>query len=156
MDIVRALQSCKTCLTYNVQRVGYHPLQQLSASLPFDVVHLDLFGPLPVSSQGNRYVLLAVDSLSRFVVLRPLKDKSALSTAQGLYSIFVDFGFPKTLISDNGAEFVNQGSSTSIGNPFFVFFPSKSELSETADVYEIAGTLLGNISPLPLSSVSLF
>ena len=107
-DIVRALQSCETCLTYNVQRVGYHPLQQLSASLPFDVVHLDLFGPLPVSSQGNRYVLLAVDSLSRFVVLRPLKDKSALSTAQGLYSIFVDFGFPKTLISDNGAEFVNQ------------------------------------------------
>ena len=60
-DISQVLQSCETCLKHNLQRVGYHPLQQLSASLPFDVVHLDLFGPLPVSSQGNKYTLLIVD-----------------------------------------------------------------------------------------------
>ena len=107
-DIAQQLQSCDTCNKYNLQRIGFHPLQTQSASLPFDLVHIDLFGPLVVSSNGNKFVLLVIDSLSRFVVLRPLRDKSALTVAQALYSCFVDFGFPKALVSDNGTEFVNQ------------------------------------------------
>ncbi len=50
---------------------------------PWDVVSLDLL-QLPASHQGSRYLLVCVDHLSRYVVLAPVKDKSAISVAHAL------------------------------------------------------------------------
>ena len=46
-DLVR---HCKPCISYNVSRMGYHPLQPITASLPMDHIALDLLAlckPLP-------------------------------------------------------------------------------------------------------------
>ncbi len=43
---------------------------------PWDVVSIDLL-QLRASHQGSRYLLFFVDHLSRYVVLAPVKDKSA-------------------------------------------------------------------------------
>jgi transposase InsO family protein len=90
-----------------VHKSGFHPLSPIHASLPWDHVAIDLFCPGITSQDGYNYVLLLVDICSRFTILRPLRSKSAIDTAQALLSIFADFGFPKILQSDNGTEFVN-------------------------------------------------
>ena len=41
------------------------------------------------------------------MILRPLQDKTALSVARVLFTIWTDFGFPRIVQSDNGTEFVN-------------------------------------------------
>ncbi len=45
---------------------------------------------------------------SRYVVLAPLKDKTAKSVAHGLIThLFCPYSAPRVLLSDNGAEFRN-------------------------------------------------
>ncbi len=75
---------------------------------PFDVVGIDLL-QLPRSFQDSTYVLVCVDHFSRFVVLAPLRDKSATTVAHALVShLFCPFTTPRVLLSDNGMEFKNQ------------------------------------------------
>ncbi len=75
---------------------------------PWDVVSIDLL-QLPASNQGSKYLLVCVDHLSRYVVLAPIKDKSANSVAHALITrLFCPYSTPRVLLSDNGAEFRNQ------------------------------------------------
>ncbi len=75
---------------------------------PWDVVSIDLL-QLPVSHQGSKYLLVCVDHLSRYVVLYPVKDKSAKSVAHALIThLICPFSTPRVLLSDNGTEFRNQ------------------------------------------------
>ncbi len=52
---------------------------------PFDVIGLDLL-QLPRSSQCSGYILVCVDHFCRFVVLAPLRDKSAATVDHALVS----------------------------------------------------------------------
>jgi len=99
---------CTECLRFNIAKRGYHPLQPISASNPFDHVAIDLAGPFPTSHIGNHYLCVLVDVHTRFCILRAIPDKSMGTIASTLVDIFCNFGFPKILQSDNGTEFVNQ------------------------------------------------
>jgi hypothetical protein len=101
------IATCQQCLKYNTGKTGFHPLRTISAALPFDHVAIDLFGPLTPSTNGSNYVLLLVDIATRFVILRPIMDKTAESVSRALYMIFTDFGIPQIIQSDNGTEFSN-------------------------------------------------
>ncbi len=71
------------------------------------MVSIDLL-LLPASYQGSKYLLVCVDHLSRYVVLAPLKDKTAKSVAHALIThLFYPYSAPTVLLSDNGAEFCN-------------------------------------------------
>ncbi len=75
---------------------------------PFDVVGIDLL-QLPRSTQGSVYILLCVDHFSRFVVLAPLRNKSAVTVAHAIVShLICPYTTPRVLLSDNGTEFKNQ------------------------------------------------
>jgi hypothetical protein len=72
-----------------------------------DRLAIDCALSFPTSPRGNNILLIVVDVCTRFVFLRPMPDKSDRSVALSLLSIFIDFGFPKILQSDNASEFVN-------------------------------------------------
>ncbi len=81
----------------------YSPPERLK-----DVVSIDLL-QLPASNQGFKYLLMCVDHLTPYVVLAPLKDKSAKSVAHALDThLFCTYTAPRVLLSDNGTEFRNQ------------------------------------------------
>jgi len=48
------------------------------------------------------------DHLTKYIILRPLKSKTAEEVAYQLMNIFCMFGVPFILQSDNGHEFVNK------------------------------------------------
>ena len=106
-DALELVASCPDCQRFNIARHGYHPLTPISASLPFDHVAIDLAGPLPTSHAGFNYILIHLDVLTRFVLLRPLHDKTSDTIAKTLFHLWTDFGFPPIIQSDNGTEFVN-------------------------------------------------
>ena len=93
---------------HNLARVGFHPLQAIQAELPFEHISKNLFGPLTTTLSGYNYVLVVVDIATCFVLLKPLRDKTAEETAWNLAQCFTDFGVPKILQSDNGTEFANR------------------------------------------------
>lgn len=71
----------------------------------FQVWQIDLFGELPITPSGHRYVFTAVDMFSKYLFCLPMQNKDTLSTAEALIQLISLFGCPQTLMSDNGTEF---------------------------------------------------
>nr|GFC70989.1 reverse transcriptase domain-containing protein [Tanacetum cinerariifolium]GFC83199.1 reverse transcriptase domain-containing protein [Tanacetum cinerariifolium] len=67
----------------------------------FDVWGIDFMGLFP-SSKGNKYILVAVDYLSKWVEAKALPTNDARAVVKFLKSLFSRFGTPKAIISDRG------------------------------------------------------
>nr|GFA85643.1 reverse transcriptase domain-containing protein [Tanacetum cinerariifolium] len=63
-------------------------------------------GPFP-SSQGNKYILVAVNYLSKWVEAKVLPTNDARVVCKFLKSLFARFGSPRAIISDRGTYFCN-------------------------------------------------
>nr|GEZ11821.1 reverse transcriptase domain-containing protein [Tanacetum cinerariifolium] len=72
----------------------------------FDVWGIDFMGPFP-SSKGNKYILVAVDYLSKWIDAKGLPTNDARVVVRFLKSLFSRFGTPKAIISDRGTHFFN-------------------------------------------------
>ncbi|GJU61846.1 reverse transcriptase domain-containing protein [Tanacetum coccineum] len=72
----------------------------------FDVWGIDFMGPFP-SSRGNKYILVAVDYLSKWVEAKALPTNDARVVVKFLKSLFARFGTPRAIISDRGTYFCN-------------------------------------------------
>nr|GEY24862.1 hypothetical protein [Tanacetum cinerariifolium] len=72
----------------------------------FDVWGIDFMGPFS-SSRGNKYILVAVDYLSKWVEAKALPTNDARVVCKFLKSLFARFGSPRATISDRGTYFCN-------------------------------------------------
>nr|GFB11730.1 reverse transcriptase domain-containing protein [Tanacetum cinerariifolium] len=59
------------------------------------------------SSQGNKYILVAIDYLSKWVEAKALPTNDARVICKFLKSLFARFGAPRAIISDHGTYFCN-------------------------------------------------
>ncbi|GJZ00581.1 reverse transcriptase domain-containing protein [Tanacetum coccineum] len=64
---------------------------------------LDFMGPFP-NSKGNKYILVAVDYVSKWVEAQALPTNDARVVIKLLRRLFARFGVPKDLISDRGTH----------------------------------------------------
>ena len=63
-------------------------------------------GPLPITSRGKSYILMAVDYLSRWAEARAVRQITAKDVAKFVYEdICCKFGVPMEILSDNGPGF---------------------------------------------------
>nr|GEX46910.1 reverse transcriptase domain-containing protein [Tanacetum cinerariifolium] len=72
----------------------------------FDVWGIDFMGPFP-SSRGNKYILVAVDYLSKWVEAKALPTNDTRVICKLLKSLFARFGTPCAIISNRGTHFCN-------------------------------------------------
>ena len=74
----------------------------------FDAWGIDFMGPF-VSSNGNKYILVAVDYVSKWVEAIALANNKGKSVTTFLKkNIFSRFGTPREIISDGGSHFCNR------------------------------------------------
>ena len=106
-DAANYVKGCLPCQRYVIGRRGFHPMKSIHAALPWDHIGIDLKSFNVPSAEGNSYLLVVVDICTRFVFLRPIKDKTMETITSALFTLFCDVGFPKIIQSDRGAEFVN-------------------------------------------------
>nr|GEW11448.1 hypothetical protein [Tanacetum cinerariifolium] len=69
----------------------------------YDVWGIDFMGPFP-SSRGNKYILVAVDYLSKWVEAKALPTNDARVVCKILKSLFARFRTPCAIISDCGGS----------------------------------------------------
>ena len=73
------------------------------------LVSIDIVGPLPVTEEGNKYVLAAVDHFTRWVEAFPIRNQKATTVATKLVDgLFCRFSPPEQLHSDQGRQFESE------------------------------------------------
>nr|GEU71012.1 DNA-directed DNA polymerase [Tanacetum cinerariifolium] len=72
----------------------------------FNVWGIDFMGPFP-SSRGNKYILVAVNYLSKWVEAKALSTNDARVVVKFLESLFSQFETPRAIISDHGTHICN-------------------------------------------------
>ena len=120
-ECLKVTKSCILCLKFNIKGYGFHPARTITAGAPFDHALWDIIGKLPTSINGYNFILVIIDVLTRFVILRPLVTKSAVEIASRLVEVFANFGVPKILQSDNDRALLNETTEKIRGLAGFQF-----------------------------------
>ena len=107
-DIYHHCRSCLTCASISGGGHRHHPpLQPLPVGAPFERVGIDVM-EMPQTCQGNRYVLVIVDYLTKWTEAFPMQDQSSETIAR----LFADnvicrHGVPNQLLSDRGTNLLS-------------------------------------------------
>src|SRR6266496_458631 len=67
-----------------------------------------MVGPLPITQRGNKYIIVAVEYLSRWQEAKLIPEANAKETSEFLYSLICRYSRFDHLHSDRGTEFVNE------------------------------------------------
>ena len=98
---------CKICPLAKQKRLPFSSSNNMAAS-PFDLLHLDVWGPFRVPTiDGYRYFLTIVDDCSRVTWIYLLKDKSSVTTVFPELLTFIETQFNtsvKAIRTDNVPE----------------------------------------------------
>ena len=109
-DIKDWLQGCELCQRRNPPQPSPRaPLGRISACQPFEKVSWDIMGPLPVSSKGNKYILVITDLFTKWVEAFPIRSTNTETLATILVNeIVCRYGVPRYLHSDQGANLTSR------------------------------------------------
>ena len=70
---------------------------------------MDILGPLTKTTEGHKYILLLVDSFSKWPKAFPLRKQESSEIANVLFrEIFRRYGAPYTIVSDRGQNFMSK------------------------------------------------
>ncbi|KAI3770488.1 hypothetical protein L6452_01622 [Arctium lappa] len=107
-DTQNFVKSCLRCQSLgNISRKDMMPLNPILTVEIFDVWGIDFMGPFP-SSQGNLYIMLAVDYVSKWVEAIATKTNDHRVVCKFVKShIFTRQGYPRVIISDGRTHFRN-------------------------------------------------
>ena len=108
-DIEDFCRSCQVCQKFSKQKVVKAPLIPLPVVIePFRRVAMDIVGPLPRTTSGNRYILVICDYATRYPEAVPVKAVDAEHIAEELVRIFARVGIPEEMLTDQGSNFTSQ------------------------------------------------
>nr|GEZ13441.1 hypothetical protein [Tanacetum cinerariifolium] len=106
-DAFELIKRCDSCQRQGkISQKDEMPQNSIQVCEIFDVWGIDFMGPFP-SSKGNKYILVAVVYLSKWVEDKALPTNDARVVVKILKSLFSRFGTPKAIISDRGTHFCN-------------------------------------------------
>jgi hypothetical protein len=74
---------------------------------------MDIVGPLPITENGNRYILTMIDHFSRYGWAEPIANKDSKNVCRCLSKwLKNEEKKPEMILTDNGCEFVNNDFKT--------------------------------------------
>ncbi len=83
------INSCDVCQRQNYKLLktsaSLHPIPVKSEV--WNMIGMDLIGPLQRTPKGNKYIMTVIDYYSKWAEAGPLQDKTAASVAEFLYSV---------------------------------------------------------------------
>nr|GEW62798.1 reverse transcriptase domain-containing protein [Tanacetum cinerariifolium] len=106
-DAYDMVKSCDSCQRQGkISQKNKMPQNSIQVCEIFNVWGIDFMGPF-LSSRGSKYILVAVDYLSKWVEAKALLTNDARVVVKFLKSLFARFGTPGAIIIDHGTHFCN-------------------------------------------------
>lgn len=104
---VTACLECAHHKTPGGPREGFlHPIPKVNK--PFHTIHADYLGPFVRSKRGNCYILVIIDSFTKFSNITPVRNTKAATTVRSIKEHISYFGTPARLITDRGSCFTSK------------------------------------------------
>jgi hypothetical protein len=105
-DVDAFISGCECCQKFRKRRTqGSHRF--VIEGSPFAELSIDILKLPRADCHNCKYVVVIVDSFTRWTQAVAVEDKTALSAARALLQTVGIFGVPLTIRSDGGGEFIN-------------------------------------------------
>ena len=105
-EVQKVTNGCLKCQQRkpSLQKAGKYAAKP--PSVPWKTVAVDFAGPLIISDNGSKYILVFMDQFTKWVELIPTQDQLATTIVQAFYTnIICRHGCPEYLLSDRGPQF---------------------------------------------------
>ena len=101
---------CDECASKKTVKSKSHaPLGCYLLGEPMERVSMDIMGPLPLTERNNRYILVVIDTFTKFAEAYPLPNQEAKTIAEILVNEFIcRYGCPHQVLTDQGKNFQSQ------------------------------------------------
>ena len=109
--VAEYIQDCALCQAHKVlprpprELLGDRPPPQA----PWERIHVDVWSPGGQSTDGNKYVLGAVDTFSKYLLLIAMPDQTSESIVDAIVNrLMMHYGMPNEIVSDGAMGFASQ------------------------------------------------
>nr|GEX76331.1 reverse transcriptase domain-containing protein [Tanacetum cinerariifolium] len=111
-DALDLVKTCDVCQRQGkILQRDERPQKSIQVCEIFDVWGIDFMGLFP-SSRWNKYILVTVDYLSKWVEEKALPTNDARAVFKFLKNPFTRFGTPRAIISDRGTHFLGENRTS--------------------------------------------
>ena len=109
VDVYKHCRGCLTCASYRGGgRRTKPPLMPIKVGGPFERVGVDIL-EMPLTMDGNRYVVVFLDYLTKWVEAFAMPDQTSETIARLLVdNVICRHGVPRELLSDRGANLLSE------------------------------------------------
>ncbi|CAF1112013.1 unnamed protein product, partial [Brachionus calyciflorus] len=106
-DVYDYCASCDTCQKFKVKNISNKvPLVSINIDKAWDLVGIDVAGPLKKTKLGNNYFILAVNYFSKFCIGEAKSNYTGETSKEFLRDEIVNrYGTPAAIITDQGRNF---------------------------------------------------
>ena len=109
-DIKRFVESCQLCIQKMKRKVKHGIPVSLPFGGPWEILCMDMMGPLPDNGNGKTVILVVVDSFTKDLEVKAVKDQTAATVTKFVLSWVVSrHGVPREVLTDNGKNFIAKG-----------------------------------------------
>ncbi|KIY96367.1 hypothetical protein MNEG_11595 [Monoraphidium neglectum] len=109
-NVTAVVSTCEPC---SRAKASFNQSQPELCPLPIKGLFyrwgVDLAGPFPKTARGHAYAMVCIEHWSKTVVITPIPDKEAATTAFAfLHSVLARFGAPAEVLTDQGSEWCDE------------------------------------------------
>jgi hypothetical protein len=102
------INKCPCCQKMSHLKTSIHTLPFTTATYaPWHRINIDTIGPLPADENDNRYIIVIIDTFTRYVELYPVKSVDAEHAVLAINAHCGRYGVPQQIVSDGGTQFIN-------------------------------------------------
>ena len=107
-DIETYVKSCDQCQRRRKPK-NKNKLNPIKVKESFYQIGIDIVGPLNETTEGNKYIVVAIDYFTKWPEARAIKEATAKEVSTFIYEeIICRHGCPKKIITDRGTHFNNR------------------------------------------------